>query len=291
MRPSRRRVLAVVQTLDPEVDDQRIVQLSGLWDFPWDGARALELALFRTFAVPSIGGLLYRTGEFTQRTQKRYDDTELLIAEFLEHGYDSPRGRTAIERMNTIHQRFRISNEDFLYVLSTFVLEPSRWNARFGWRPISDVERRAGVRFWSQVGQRMGLADVPDTFEAFRDLNESYEREHFRYTAKNAAVARATLELFCSWYLPKPLWPLGVQAVSALLDQPLRDALGIAAPPRALASLVIGALRLRARVLPFWPARRTPKRVTDTPHPTYPHGYVIDELGPSAPTPATELGA
>jgi len=33
--------------------------------------------------------------------------------------------------------RFQISNEDFLYVLSTFVFESIRWNARFGWRRIA----------------------------------------------------------------------------------------------------------------------------------------------------------
>lgn len=44
----------------------------------WDGQRALEIALLRTFAVPGIGGLLATTGEFTQRTQRRYDDTALL---------------------------------------------------------------------------------------------------------------------------------------------------------------------------------------------------------------------
>ncbi|HWH31927.1 MAG TPA: oxygenase MpaB family protein, partial [Egibacteraceae bacterium] len=214
---SRYRILDLVQSLDPERDHERIVRLSGLWDFPWDGARALELALFRTFAVPSIGGLLYRTGEFTKRAQKRYDDTELLIAEFIEHGWSSERGARAIARMNAIHSRYRIGNDDFLYVLSTFVFEPSRWNARFGWRPLSAVERRAGYVFWREVGTRMGIAGIPETAAELEAFNVAYEREHFRYSAKNAAVARATIELFCSWYLPRPLWPLGERAVCALL--------------------------------------------------------------------------
>jgi hypothetical protein len=32
--------------------------------FPWDLTRALELALLKTFCVPSISGLLSRSGEF-----------------------------------------------------------------------------------------------------------------------------------------------------------------------------------------------------------------------------------
>jgi len=39
--------------------------------------------------------------------------------------------------MNQLHGRFDIANEDFLYVLSTFIFEPIRWNTRFGWRPAT----------------------------------------------------------------------------------------------------------------------------------------------------------
>jgi hypothetical protein len=273
-------VLDLIQTLDPERDCERIVRLSGQWDFAWDGRQSLRLALFRTFAVPSIGGLLFRTGEFTQRSQKRNDDTELLIAEFVEHGFGSERGSRAIARMNAIHERFRIRNEDFLYVLSTFVCEPSRWNARFGWRPISAIERRAGFLFWREVGERMGIAGIPDSADELTAFNVAYEAEHFRYTAANAAVARATLELFASWYLPRPLWPLGIRAACALLDEPLLDALGLPHPRAEERRMVEGVLRVRARVLPHLPPRRHPYGITGQPNVSYPEGYQIEALGP-----------
>jgi hypothetical protein len=73
--------------------------------FPWDTTRSLELALFRTFASPRIGGLLHATQEFEARAQKRYDDTDLIVSEIVEYGYDSDRGRRAIARMNAIHGR------------------------------------------------------------------------------------------------------------------------------------------------------------------------------------------
>jgi len=55
-------------------------RLAGLL-FPWDITRALELALLETFCVPSIAGLLDRTGAFAQRPRKRCDDTGLMVAE------------------------------------------------------------------------------------------------------------------------------------------------------------------------------------------------------------------
>ena len=57
--------------------------------FPWDIERSLELALYRTYAIPSISALLAQTGEFTHRPRKRYDDTELLLSEVMENGFDT----------------------------------------------------------------------------------------------------------------------------------------------------------------------------------------------------------
>src|SRR5687768_15301280 len=116
----KHKVLSEIESLDPQRDHQRFSYLILVYEFPWDTTRSLEFALYRTYAVPSISGLLDMTGEFAARARKRYDDTDLLISEIFEHGYDSERGRAAIRRMNQMHGRFPISNEDMLYVLSTF---------------------------------------------------------------------------------------------------------------------------------------------------------------------------
>src|SRR5207302_8457511 len=91
-RMARLSILQQIQQLDPVADHQRIVFLSTCYEFPFDTTRALEFALFRTFCSPSISALLDRTGEFRFRAQKRYDDTDLLVSELLERGYDSERG-------------------------------------------------------------------------------------------------------------------------------------------------------------------------------------------------------
>ena len=81
--------LTEILSLDPERDHARIVYLDSFHEFPFDTTRSLEVALFRTFGVPSIAAVLAQTGEFTGRPQKRYDDTDLILSELLEHGYDS----------------------------------------------------------------------------------------------------------------------------------------------------------------------------------------------------------
>src|SRR4051794_4723936 len=110
----KHKILDEILTLDPVKDHHKIMFYDLCYEFPFDIARALEFALFRTYAVPSISGLLDRTGEFNSHAQKRYDDTDLILNEIAENGYDSERGRAAIRRMNQMHGRFGISNDDFL---------------------------------------------------------------------------------------------------------------------------------------------------------------------------------
>ncbi len=269
-----------IATLDAERDCEEIARLMATVEFPWDTARALELALYRTYCVPSIGGLLDSTQEFAQRTQKRYDDTSLLLAEVIENGFNSERGRAAIRRINRIHGRFAISNDDMRYVLSTFVAVPLRWNERFGWRAVTENERAGVQNYYRELGRRMGIRDIPVTWQEMLALSDAYEREHFRATAASAHVGTATRELFVRWlrFVPAPLVRMGVHA---LFDEPVLRVFGFRTAPRPVQAVVVAALRARGRLVRLLPPRRRPFRVAESwTVRSYPDGYVIAELGP-----------
>jgi hypothetical protein len=279
------RWLAEIERLDPARDAQRIVFIDASLEFPWDTQRSLELAFYRTYAIPSIAELLASTGEFTERTQKRYDDTQLLISAFCELGYDTDLGRRALRRMNTIHRRFEIANEDFLYVLSTMVFEPIRWNEKYGWRPLVEQEKLATFEFWCEVGNRMAIKEIPGTYVDFARFNVAFERERFAYTDAGHRVAAATRDMFLGWFpgLPKRI---GRPFVHALLDEPLLDALGFPHPSPRVRAAAEAAVRARSRVVRALPPRRTPRYRTLEKHRSYPNGYEIDTLGPpDAPVP------
>ncbi|MEL7331597.1 MAG: DUF2236 domain-containing protein, partial [Cyanobacteria bacterium J06560_2] len=120
VRQDRQATAQRIQPMDPEKDAIAICHLLAGYEFPWDITRALEIALLRTFCVPSIAQLLDRTGEFHHHTQKRYDDTGIIVSELFKWGYHHPRGQAFLQRMNAIHRRYTINNADYLYVLSTF---------------------------------------------------------------------------------------------------------------------------------------------------------------------------
>ncbi len=265
--------------LDPKADCQEIVLLVGAYEYPWLIRKSLEFALFRSYGAPRISQLLDQTGQFKRHGQRRVDDTGLLLAEIVENGYDSPRGRQAIKMINRMHGKFDIANDDMLYVLSTFVFEPIYWTQRFSWRRPSHHENLANYHFWAEVGARMAIKNIPPTIEEFEGFKQDYERERFRYEASNRRVADATLQVLQNWY-PKPLRPIVRQVVYAMLDEPLRRAFGYPKPLPLMRLAVHGSLLLAAKLLRFLPPRREPFLLTRAAHRSYPDGYQLDNLGP-----------
>ncbi len=275
----RKHITERITQLDARRDHQEIIFLLNCHVFPWDIERALEFALFRTYAVPSISGRLAQTGEFIKRTRKRYDDTELIMYTLAEYGYDSEKGRRALRRMNQMHGRFPIANEDFLYVLSTFIYEPVRWIERYGWRPMAENEKLAGFYFYKEVGKRMNIKDIPEDYHTFEQFNLDYERKHFHYAPSNHEVGKATCNLFLGFYLPKLLWPLGRPFLYAIMDDALLTAFGFPQPSPITHKIMMSLLKGRARIMRWLPERRTPVLGTQRKRPTYPEGYEIEELG------------
>src|SRR4051795_5443213 len=105
-------VLRRIEELDPARDFGEIYRLMGMFEFPWDMNQALSFALFRTYAVPGIGRLLDRTGEFTGRVQKRYDDTALLLETPTRLGFEHQQSKAAIRRINAMHRAHDIPNHE-----------------------------------------------------------------------------------------------------------------------------------------------------------------------------------
>ncbi|KAJ2935068.1 hypothetical protein H1R20_g2078, partial [Candolleomyces eurysporus] len=104
--------------------------------------KAVSFALFKTYAIPTISKLLLATKELgsAKNVARRYADTEILIATWAGcpiNGFndpaaqadpdtpaEDPRACIALARVNFLHSKYKISNDDYLYTLALFVLEP-----------------------------------------------------------------------------------------------------------------------------------------------------------------------
>ena len=267
-----------IEQLDPDVEFLEIYRIIGGHEFPWDMTQSLGLALYRTYAVPSIGELLAETGEFERRTHKRYADTGLILDAIVEHGFAAKTGRSAIRRMNQMHGAYGISNDDMRYVLSTFVVIPMRWMDRFGWRPFTEVERVASANYYRELGRHMNIKDAPATYQEFAALLDAYEREHFAYSPGGRAVSDATVT--ARRLLSATRSPAAAPQHRRTARSAAARSLPLSRARPLLSALTVGGLRARAVIERRLPPRRKPVHVRELRNfAIYPGGYEVDQLG------------
>jgi hypothetical protein len=280
--PRRLARLRYIEELDPGEDYEEIHRIISGYEFPWDYWQSLSLAFFRTFAVPRISGLLDQTGELVAHTQKRADDTMLIMYEIARLGMESSEGRAYIRRMNRMHQRYEISNEDSAYIISLLITVPIKWINQFGWRRLTENEEQALTNYSRRLAELMGVKDTPSTFADFQLLARSYERGHFAVTDANRRLAEATMSITADMLpgpLRRPLQPVMRRFSLAILDEELLEALGLPVPPsrdRRAAALL---LRWRGRLLRVLPPRSDGRRYRLN-LTSYKNGYRLGDVGP-----------
>jgi hypothetical protein len=276
--PGRYANLHRIRSLDPDVDFDEILRLTARFEFPWDYVQGTGIAFMRDYAIPSIAALLDRTREFEDHGVKRYDDTILIGDEATLDGIDSPRSHAALGRLNRIHGHYDIPQDELAYVLATTIVGPVRWIEAYGWRPLDPHELVAIARVTTRFGELMGIRGLPRTYDGYLTLLVDYERQHFAHTPASTRLAEASIRI-AREVAPPPLRPLLRRVTIAVMDEPLREALGLPRQPRWFVRTVRGGLRLRGRLLRLVPPRRTAYAHRPT---TYPDGHRLEDLGPLA---------
>ncbi|MEU4383225.1 oxygenase MpaB family protein [Micromonospora echinofusca] len=272
--------LTRTRAMDPEHDYLVIYQTMLRYEFPWDMKLGLNLAFNRSFSIPAIAAVHTTTGELTERTQKRIDDTGLLMYEMVLNGFEQPRGRDALRRVNQIHRPHDISNDEFLYVLGCLVVIPTRWLQEYGWRQLCCHERQSTYLFYRELGRRMRITDIPGSYEEFESWFDAYDATHLQPNDDAATIERATRMLMLT-RIPKPLAPLGNALVSAMYDAPLQRAMQVEAPAWPVRAGLHAALKARSRLQRWFGASRTTPLFADgIQTKSYPDGYEISQLGP-----------
>ncbi|HET7532673.1 MAG TPA: oxygenase MpaB family protein [Nocardioidaceae bacterium] len=269
-----------IERLDPATDYDEIFSLVTQYEFPWEYVQGTSLAFMRDYGVPSISALLDRTGQFEHYGQKRYDDTILIGYEATVETLESQRGREAIRHLNRIHGKYDIPNDEFLFVLATTIVGPKRFIDAYGWRSLHPHEVESMYRVTTRFGELMGIKGLPADYEGYERLLDDYEAQRFEFAPSNRRVAEASMRIVEAWY-PSAVRPLVRRISIAMLDEPLRVALGLPRQARWLSTSLDRALRLRAQVLRVVvPPRPGSRPYLHDPRRTYPLGYSLYDLGP-----------
>ena len=268
-------------------------------DYPFLCTMALEFGLFKTYGIPSIAVILSKTGELKDRVAKRYDDTDLLLREFIEHNPKTSRDSEAIKQMNFIHSHYKISNRYYLYVLSIFIVEPIVWAERFGYRCPHEKEKAAAYLSWKYIAREMGIKDVFQNYEEAHVYMKDYEKKYMKPSEYSPPIVEALMNLMFDKLPFKFTHKLLLHPfVHALCPSILRSSMGFPDVLRTFIRIVesllyIHSFIVRHLVLPNeYLETRTGldhddnKRVLFPKyHPyesIYKDGYRINELGPTS---------
>ncbi|GEM30984.1 hypothetical protein NN3_19910 [Nocardia neocaledoniensis NBRC 108232] len=196
---SGRAIAQRLAELDPVLDNEEATHLS--LEVRYGDAifahAAYTVAFARQVAIPSIARIVYRTGngDMMHDVRRRNDDTLLFFGEMMRHGHSSARGRAVIDRMEQIHSRFGITDDDKLYTLASLAFEGCRITDQLGLDVFTAVEREAHYQFWRGVGEYMGLT-VPGTRAQFLAWTLNYETS-YSYTEGGRALVD---QLFTDWH-------------------------------------------------------------------------------------------
>lgn len=223
--------------------------LGGTYEMPYMMNLATSFALFKTYGIPTISRLLVQTNQLAQLdiAGRRAEDTATLIGECVYYDLDSDRSRIALARINYIHSLYRknISNDDMLYTLSLFIIEPIRWVEKYEWRSLTILEEEARFVIWKEIGERMNIENIPSTLKEFKEWSEDYEAKSMIYSKDNQICGEATLALMLSLY-PNFMKNFVRKALISLIDERLRLAMGFEEVPFWIKQLTKTIFNIRA---------------------------------------------
>ncbi|KAI9263049.1 hypothetical protein BY458DRAFT_240477 [Sporodiniella umbellata] len=239
-----------------------VLSITGLKEFPFSFELSLKLALIKTFTVPESNKLLVATGEFKKATARRYEDTDLLLHELADiHGrignqiqkdpstpqkdidYQWERRDQAIHRMNEIHGKYKIKNEEFISTLTMFITEPAPWINKYEWRKLDVREMNALYRVWYDIGVKMKLKNIPDSYQGILEFRKKYNR----FNKINWQCVEPTIRLYISWIpFSNLIFDLSCRILSTFMDPEEAVALGLPKESKVYSSIIYYLFRLRA---------------------------------------------
>ncbi|KAI1127214.1 hypothetical protein F5Y10DRAFT_243146 [Nemania abortiva] len=239
--------------------------------FPSVFSAAIFFALFKTYSIPSISRLLATTRQFgksgdIEATSKRAADTSVLLTNMIMRPPGTLQAKLAVARTNYLHNIYRrtgrISNDDMLYTLSLFTLQPMRWTAIYDWRPLSDMERCALATCFKVWGEDLeitydalpshskGWIDGLHWLDELDTWSRQYEERHVRASDSNVEVVNATRELvFCQ--IPGSLHNVVWGIVAILLGPQVREAMRIPDPSDGLELAFNSIIAVRKYILRY----------------------------------------
>ncbi|QKX61649.1 uncharacterized protein TRUGW13939_08801 [Talaromyces rugulosus] len=236
-------------------------------EFPFWIWKGIEMGLFRTYAIPTISAQLAKTSRLLPpKLPRRYVETQVLFLEFTLRKWGTVPWLQAMARTRAIHAGYResgaVREEDMLYTLAALATTPVLLVEKLEWRSLSDVELAAiGTLYraiadaleidyslylasWTPGEQRTSIVGL-DFYHALHRWQVRHEIRHMVYMPQNELLCEAAVDMLL-WAIPgKPLKRFVTTALTSVMDDLLREAVGFPPTPFWIAHTTYAVLDIR----------------------------------------------
>jgi hypothetical protein len=233
--------------------------------------------LMFTYAAPRISRVLATTGESEHRIAKRVVDTALLAQTVMQHGFASSSGAKAVRRVNEMHSRYEINEDDFIAVGCESIVDTLTLADRFGWRPVTEKEREAiRIYFNSQARAFGSRKPLPASLPLVEHFYSGYLDTELRYESQNRRLAKILLNWFCG-LAPALVRPLLPAMMLSNLDPRIVKACGMKMPSKLTVRVAHRIMKQLGRRDPL--PDNAPNGLAGLVRSVYPDGWDLDTLG------------
>ncbi|KAJ8324630.1 hypothetical protein O5D80_006876 [Batrachochytrium dendrobatidis] len=234
----------------------RISHATRYFEFPFEYARALDIHTLKHMGMPN--SILYKAlvalfsiSESSSETIedalcKWMDVGDLLVREITERPLYMERTRQALDAIKECLKDMKgVSNDDKVYMMCGFVVDPVLIINSFGWRRLVSQEVNALVVTWRAIGLYLEIKDMPLTMAAMMEFMKSYESKNIAYSDQGKQLFEAAISL---WTKSVPLiWVSLIDPfLMVLLPKPFLNAVGGQEPAQELVMTVSAGLAVRS---------------------------------------------
>jgi hypothetical protein len=270
-------IAAEIESLDPEVDYERIWALSTTYyvnDFVMNVLYSTGMPHF--ILAPSGGQTIARGGhgKAIMEHQKREKDTMAHFWKWFELGPSSMATQKSVKQVNNLHRKYaqempgNFANDDeFIYTMCWIGADMHRLRLRLGLPGYTQNQQIACHRYWREISKLFvtengPLTRFPEDFDAMLTHMVDYENQPWEHSPEGAMACEHLLRQFSDRWTPR-LPSVGRNFILALLDEPPHRVHRLPYPGKLTRKLVELFMRsvmtLQERVLPD-PELSTPEK-------------------------------
>lgn len=227
-------IRAEMESLDPEVDYERIWQLMTCYYFNDFHMNFLYTVQFPYYIITPEGAEAVSrggSGKLINQQDKREHDTAVQFWKWFEYGPSHPITQESVKKVNGIHAaiakklpgRFA-RTDDFTFTMCMLGADLHRLRLRVGLPGFTDYEKTSSHHYWQAMSRLFRaendtpIIDFPDDFAGMLAYLDEYEARDWPHTREGEIATKALIDQFANRWFPRGLRFVGRTLILSMFN-------------------------------------------------------------------------